>query len=116
MGRIISIHEYELKANTIESDFERSIIEAKKQGILQLPGLVDYYFVKGIRGFRNKKYAAIWIFEHREAWENLWGPVDHPRKKKDYPENWKIWEEKILTPYLICDPDKIVFTSYEEID
>jgi hypothetical protein len=41
------------------------------------------------------------------------GPIDKPIKKTDYPENYKIWENEVLFPYLDQDPDKIKFTSYQ---
>jgi len=36
----------------------------------------------------------------REAWERIWGTAEHPVRKEDYPENWKIWEEEILMPFI----------------
>jgi len=49
-----------------------AILCAKARGLLRLPGLVEYYLVKGIRGFRHGLYAAVWIYESKEAWESLW--------------------------------------------
>jgi hypothetical protein len=40
--------------------------------------------------------------------------VYKPINKADYPENWKVWENEVLTPFLDQDPDKIKFTSYQE--
>ncbi len=114
MPKVISIHEYTLKPGVDEAQFERAIQKARDRGLLRLPGLVEYHFVKGIRGSRRGRYAAIWVYESKEAWENLWGPPDQPRREQDYPENWKVWENEVLAPFLDRDPDKIEFTAYEE--
>ena len=63
MSRVISVHEYILKPGVSERRFVNAILNAKKRGLLHLPGLVDYYLVKGIRGFRNGLYAAVWVYE-----------------------------------------------------
>jgi len=114
MAKIISVHEYELKPGVDERAFKQAILDAKKRGLLQLIGLTEYHLVKGIKGSRAGSYAAIWVYQDRQAWEKLWGSPDKPKGKGDYPENWKVWEEEILAPFLSQDPDKIVFTSYEE--
>ncbi len=82
--------------------------------MLRLPGLVRHHFVKGIRGSRRGGYAAIWVYESKEAWEKLWGPVGQPREKQDYPESWKVWEDEVLAPFLSEEPDEIEYTAYEE--
>lgn len=115
MTRIISIHEYELKPDVDEQLFEKAIERARSRGLLRLPGLIGFHFLKGIRGGRKNRYAAVWIYENRQAWENLWGQADRPIDREDYPENWKEWEEKVLSPFLAGDPDKITFTSYREL-
>ena len=66
---------------------------------------MEYRFLKGIKGSRRGKYAAIWVYESRAAWEKLWGTPDRPVKKEDYSENWKAWEDETLAPFLTCDPD-----------
>ncbi|NIQ37269.1 MAG: hypothetical protein GTN81_01565 [Proteobacteria bacterium] len=114
MPKIISVHEYILKPGVDEKEFEQAIREAEKRDLLRLPGLVDHHFVKGIRGSRKGCYAAIWVYESREAWESLWGKADRPRRKEDYPGNWKIWEDEVLAPLLSQDPDRIAFTAYEQ--
>ena len=53
MSSVISIHEYILKPGISEQQFKSAILGAKKRGLPHLPGLVDYYLVKGIRGSRN---------------------------------------------------------------
>jgi hypothetical protein len=72
-------------------------------------------FLKELKGTRRGAYAAIWIFESREAWERLWGSPEAPRPATDYPDKWKVWENVILAPFLTQDPDKIGFTSYLEV-
>jgi hypothetical protein len=54
------------------------------------------------------------VYESKEAWGNLWGPIDKPLSKTDYPENWKIWENEVFFPFLDQDPEKIKLTSYQE--
>lgn len=115
MPKVISIHEYLLKPEANPAQFERAIQAARQSGLLQLPGLVNFYLLKGLKGTRRKQYAAIWIYESREAWEDLWGTPENPLEKTDYPVNWKQWEDQILAPFLIQDPDRITFTAYEEL-
>ena len=50
MGQIVSIHEYELKLGIDPAAFEAAIRRAESAGLLQLPGLVAHYFVKGLKG------------------------------------------------------------------
>jgi hypothetical protein len=115
MAKVISVHEYELKPGIVEADFERALHDAERRGLLDLPGLVEHHFLKGLKGARRGAYAAIWIFESREAWERLWGPPEAPRSPAEYPETWKVWENEVLAPFLTQDPDTIRFTSYQEI-
>jgi hypothetical protein len=116
MAKVISIHEYVLKPGADEKAFEKAIRAAQRRGLLQLPGLKKFYFVKGIRGVRKGRFAAIWVYQSRRAWESLWGPPGKPVSKKDYPHNWKAWEEEVLAPFLQGDPDAIRFTAYQEVD
>ncbi len=127
MGRIISIHEYDLKPGTNIDQFERILRDAEARGLLQLPGLVAHHFVKGAKGVRRGAYAALWIYESRgayaalwiyesrEAWERLWGTAEHPRPPQEYPDTWKIWEDELLAPFLEDRPDDLRFTAYEEL-
>ena len=115
MPKVISIHEYVLKPGVDAHQFERALHIAQERGLFRLPGLAAYHFVKGIKGTRKGHYTAIWIYESRAAWEALWGSVEHPRSKHEYPENWQVWENEILSPLLTRDPDMIMFTSYEEL-
>jgi hypothetical protein len=115
MARVISVHEYELKRDADGVAFERAIHEAERRGLFDLPGLVEHHFLRGLKGARRGAYAALWIFESQQAWEQLWGTVESPRRAAEYPNNWKIWENEVLAPFLAHDPDTIRFTSYEEI-
>jgi hypothetical protein len=116
MARIISIHEYELKAGADAGAFETAIQAAEARGLLRLPGLVSHHFIKGIKGARRGRYAAVWIYESRDAWQLLWGTPEHPRPFEEYPVNWQIWEQEILAPFLDRIPDTISFTTYEELE
>ena len=115
MGRIFSIHEYDLKPGINIGEFERILRDAEARGLLQLPGLVAHYFVKGAKGVRRGAYAALWIYESRAAWERLWGTAEDPRPPQEYPDTWKIWEEELLAPFLERRPDDLRFTAYEEL-
>ena len=115
MGRIISIHEYDLKPEVDIGQFERVLRDAEARGLLQLPGLVAHHFLKGAKGVRRGAYAVLWIFESREAWERLWGTPEHPRRPQEYPDTWKIFEEELLAPFLEHRPDDLRFTAYEEL-
>lgn len=114
-GRVISIHEYELKPDVEPAAFERALHDAGRCGLFDLPGLIGHHFLRGLKGARRGAYTAIWIFESRAAWEGLWGTMQAPRPAADYPEKWKIWENTVLARFLIRDPDTIRFTSYEEL-
>ncbi|RME86667.1 MAG: hypothetical protein D6770_11345 [Anaerolineae bacterium] len=113
--KVISVHEYILKEGVDPQTFERALREARESGLLDLPGLLEVYFVKGIRGAREGQYAAIWVYESREAWERLWGAPGRPVPRERYPANWRTWEDEILAPFLAEDPDAIRFTSYQEV-
>ena len=115
MTKIISVHEYILKPSVEEGSFKRAILEAEERGLFQLPGLASYHIVRGIKGSRAGGYAAIWIYENRQAWERLWGSPDHPRERDDYPVNWRIWEDEVLSSFIMQEPDQIQFTAYEEL-
>jgi hypothetical protein len=115
MTKIISIHEYTLKPEVSEAQFKDAIHQAQDRHLLQLPGLEEVHFLYGIKGKRSGQLTALWIYESREAWEQLWGSPEQPRKKVDYPEIWKIWEDEILAPILDRDPDQIDYTTYEGI-
>jgi len=116
MKKIISIHEYELKSGVTGKEFEGAFKTAEQEGLFNLPGLVNFYFLKGIKGKRRGHYAAVWVYRDRQAWEQLWGPVEKPVGKENYPVNWQRWENDILVNFIEGDPDKIFYTSYEIIE
>jgi len=74
MARIISIHEYDLKPGSNPAQFEHALWDAEARGLFELPGLMTHHFVRGVKGARQDTYAAVWIYESREAWERLWAP------------------------------------------
>ncbi|SRR5260370_820791 len=115
MATVVSIHEYELKPGVQNAAFEQAVRDAERRGLFDLPGLIGHHFLKGLKGARRGAYAAIWIFESREAWEKLWGAVESPRPASAYPAKWKTWENEILASLLTQDPDTIRFTSYQEL-
>jgi hypothetical protein len=115
MKMIWSLHEYDILKTASEMEFEKAILRARENGLVHLPGLREIHFLKGIRGQRREKYAALWGYESFNTWNQNWGPLHDPRKKENYPENWKIWENEILDPFLKGDPDDISFTTYQEL-
>lgn len=115
MARVISIHEYKLKRNVTSEQFENAVENARNRSLFNLPGLIDYHFLKRLRGRRQTDYAAIWVYQDKESWERLWGTINNPNKKEDYPEQWKIWENEILAPLLSEEPDHIYYAAYEEL-
>jgi hypothetical protein len=114
MRKVISIHEYELRPDIKASEFQHALQLAEDQNLFHIPGLVGHHFIKGLKGSRIGKFAAIWVYENRGAWEELWGTPDRPKDKIEYPDNWQKWE-KLLEPFLELDPDEILFTAYEVI-
>lgn len=113
---ITSIHHYELAESARPSDFQDAVEEAISQELFEsIPGLVDYEFGRGLKGARTGKFVAIWWYESREAWTDVWGDVDEPRPKAEYPHEWLIWEDELLAPLLAEDPDEIEYTSYEVV-
>lgn len=115
MSNIITIHEYILKPNVDAARFEEAVRTAQERKLFDLPGLIDYHFLKGIKGTRCGHYTAIWIYANRQAWEALWGPPEQPRRKHEYPATWLVWEDGLLAPLLTEEPDQITFTAYEEL-
>ena len=115
MAQMISIHEYELQPGSDPQRFEQAFRDAEARGLFDLPGLIAHYVGKGIKGARRNAYAAVWVYESREAWERLWGTLERPRGPAEYPEKWRIWEEEVLAPILSGHPDAIRFTAYEEL-
>lgn len=113
---ITSVHHYELAAAADPSDFYDAVSEAVSRGLFErIPGLVDYQIMQGIKGERTDKFAAIWVYESKEAWKDVWGPVDDPVPKTEYPDEWLSWEDELLEPILAENPDEIEYTSYDVI-
>lgn len=110
---IRSIHHYELADSTTDEQFREAVREAKRRDLFSFPGLVEYQFLHGIKGHRKDGYTALWTYESREVWRSLWGPVDDPVPKEEYPEQWREWEEELLAPLVAGDPDDIEYTTYE---
>ena len=113
---IVSIHHYELAESATDQEFHDAIREAERQGLFDLPGLVEYRFLRGIKGTRKDGYTALWMYESRQAWQALWGPSEDPVSQGEYPDKWKQWEEELLAPLIPGNPDNIDYTSYETID
>lgn len=109
---VVSVHEYELVEDADGSDLEAAVAAAERRGLFDLPGLVDYRFLRGVKGDREGRHAAVWTYESREAWEALWGPPEDPNPPAEYPDGWREWEEDLLGPLLPEDPDDVSFTSY----
>ncbi len=115
MTRVLSLHEYDLRSGVEPSTFEAGLRRAEARGLFHLPGLRDHLFLRGLKGARRGGYAALWIYESREAWEGLWGPPESPLPRSRHPARWRVWEEEILAPFLTVDPHQVRFTAYEEL-
>jgi hypothetical protein len=115
MTRVISIHQYQLQSDVSDHSFIQAVEQAQSAKLFDLTGLESYHFMKGIKGTRQGQWTAVWIYSSRSAWENLWGTPTDPQPKSAYPEPWQRWENDILAPLLTGDPDRIKFTSYEEV-
>jgi hypothetical protein len=114
MGRIFSIHEYDLRDETRAAEFEQALARAEASGTLEIPGMTSHHFVRGIKGHREGRYAAIWVYESRSAWEEIWGAPGQPFSPERYPAGWRRWEE-ILAAHLDRPAEAIRFSAYEEL-
>lgn len=112
---MISVHEYDLAPGKTRDDFVEAVRSAEDRKLFEIEGLRDHEFLLGVRGAGAGKPAALWRWESRRAWEELWGPADDPKPPSEYPEKWTKWEA-LLEPILSEDPDEIRFTSYRELD
>lgn len=113
---VVSVHHYELAEAVEPSEFRDAVAEAVGRGLFEdIPGLVDYRVGRGIKGERTGEFAAVWIYESKAAWSELWGAVGDPVPKSEYPDAWLTWEDELLDPLLAGDPDTIEYTSYEVI-
>ena len=113
MPNVVSVHEYTLNEGVGPAAFEEAVAEAERRDLFDLPGLAEYRFLEGLRGENEGRYAALWTYESRAAWAELWGEPGEPIDPDEYPERWRTWEEELLAPLLDRDPDEIAFTSYE---
>lgn len=113
MGRMLSLHEYDLREGVTEEMAIDAFRRAEAEGLFRLPGLRRYALLTGIKGTRRGALAALWEYESRQAWEALWGPPDRPFERQDFPEAWRRWEDEFLAPLLRGKPDRIHFTAYE---
>ncbi len=114
MGRIFSVHEYDLRDGVTEAEFESALFSGEANGLLSIPGLTSHHFVRGVRGDRSGRYGAVWIYEDRVAWERMWGQAGQPTPPGRHPAGWRRWE-KILSTLLDRPADAIHFTAYEEL-
>lgn len=112
---MISVHEYELADGKSRADFVEAVRTAESRGLFDIEGLREHEFLLGVRGAGEGEPAALWRWESRQAWEELWGPAGDPKPPAEYPERWREWEA-LLHPLLSEDPDEIRFTSYRELD
>jgi len=111
---VVSVHHYELSESADESDFRAAVAEAERRNLFErVPGLIEYRIGQGIKGDRAGRFAAIWIYESKTVWEDVWGSVDDPNPKSEYPDAWLVWEDDLLAPILAENPDRIEYTSYE---
>ncbi len=115
MTRVISIHNYRLRPGVSDRSFLQAVDEALSANLFDLPGLESYHFLKGIKGVSQGEWTAIWVYASRSSWEDLWGTTSDPTPKEQYPARWQRWENNLLAPLLTGDPEKIQFTSYEEV-
>jgi hypothetical protein len=113
---ITSVHHYKLAESAKPADFHDAVETAVSRELFEnVPGLVDYQLCHGIKGERTGEFAAIWTYESVEAWTDVWGPVDDPVPKSEYPDEWLTWEDDLLEPILADDPDEIEYTTYEVV-
>jgi hypothetical protein len=46
MACVISIHEYDLRPDVTDTDFERAVRDAERRGLFALPGPVEHCFLR----------------------------------------------------------------------
>jgi len=113
MRRIFAIHEYELRHDTDNQEFESILKDTLQSKELDMPGLESKHLLKGYKGERKSKYSVLWIFKSQEALEELFGVEEKPKRG---PANFVNFEDNILSKFLDRAADKIVFTDYWELD
>jgi len=114
MVRVFSVHEYVLKRGVEADAFERAVDDAASRGCFDLPGLIDYRFVRKLRGSRPAHYAVLWTYQSRAAWAALWGEPGHAKSRDQFPPQWKTWEDEILAPLIDRDPRFVEYAAYQE--
>jgi heme-degrading monooxygenase HmoA len=78
--RIFAIHEYELRGNIDDEEFESVLKSTLLSPELDMPGPESRHLLKGYKGEREGKYLVLWIFESQEALEELFGTQDRPKR------------------------------------
>lgn len=46
---IVSVHHYVLAESTTEEEFHETVREAERRGLFELPGLIEFRFLQGIK-------------------------------------------------------------------
>jgi hypothetical protein len=110
--RIFAIHEYELRHDTDNQEFESILKDTLLSKELDMPGLESRHLLKGYKDERKSKYSVLWIFKN-QALEELFGIEEKPKRG---PANFVNFEDNILSKFLDRPADKIVFTDYWELD
>ena len=115
MARVISVHEYELPRGVLPAEFSAAIAAARERGLFEVPGLMAVRFARTLRTRRRQTYAAMWVYESREAWEALWTSSGQPVPMDARTGAWPGWENEILASLLEHEPNTISYTAYEEL-
>ncbi len=115
MSEILSLHEYELKPGVPGQALEAAVQTANARRLFDLPGLQGFLLLRGVKGAHRGRYAILWRYQSRQAWEALWGSLEQPKARQDYPPSWRIWEDEFLAPLLAQHPDSIRYTAYEVV-
>ena len=112
MPRVISVREYELRPDAPPAEFGAAVQKARDDNLLDLPGLEDYFLLRGIKGARARREPS---GSTRAALPEKPCGGDDPIGKSEYPESWTTWEDEVLALYLSDDPDAIRCTSCREL-
>ena len=94
---------------------ERAARAAVERRLLSIPGLQGFLLLKGLKGANRGRYAILWRYQSRQAWEALRGSLEQPKARHDYPPSWRIWDDEFLAPLLAQHPDSIRYTAYEVV-
>ena len=96
-----------------KDELKQAFSRAAELGLFDLPGLESANLLWGVKGEEQDQPAALWVYESRQAWEQLWGTPEAPVNPANYPEAWLRWEEEVLKPLIVGEPDKVPLTSYQ---